>query len=291
MAKDIPAYEVVEGWGRLPDGWAFTQVAGVAIDSRDRVYVLCRGEHTIIIFSADGEFIESWGEGVFGRAHGAYIDGEDNFYCVDDGNHTVRKFARDGALLFTLGTEDRPAEPGKPFNRPTDLALSPNGDLYISDGYANSRVHRYSRDGELIQSWGEPGAGPGQFNLPHGVWVKGDRVYVADRQNGRIQVFTLGGGYVEEWPGLARPCDIYIDGSGLVYVAELMSRVSILNLKGEVLARMGGEKSFAPGQFVAPHCLWKDSRGCLYVGEVLEGQRIRLLICLEKRWRGRIQPG
>ena len=269
------AYSVVEGWGRLPEGWAFTQVAGVAIDSRDRVYVLCRGEHPIIVFGADGEFVESWGEGVFGRAHGAYIDGEDNFYCVDDGNHTVRKFARDGELLFTLGTQDRPAEPGKPFNRPTDLALAPNGDLYISDGYANSRVHRYSREGELIQSWGEPGAGQGQLNLPHGVWVKGERVYVADRQNGRIQVFTLGGGYVEEWPGLARPCDIYIDGSGLVYVAELISRVSILNLKGEVLARMGGQKSFAPGQFVAPHCLWKDSRGCLYVGEVLEGQRIQ----------------
>jgi len=278
MVGDIPVYEVVEGWGRLPDGWTFTQVAGVAVDSRDRVYVLCRGEHPIIVFDADGEFVESWGEGVFGRAHGAYIDGEDNFYCVDDGDHTVRKFAKDGALLFTLGTEDRPAEPGKPFNRPTDVALAPNGDLYISDGYANSRVHRYSRDGELIQSWGEPGAGPGQFNLPHGVWVEGGRVYVADRQNGRIQVFTLGGGYVEEWPGLARPCDIYIDRRGLVYVAELMSRVSILSLKGEVLTRMGGEKIFAPGQFVAPHCLWKDSRGCLYVGEVLDGQRIQKFV-------------
>ena len=278
MAKDIPAYEVVEGWGRLPDGWAFTQVAGAVVDSKDRVYVLCRGEHPIIIFSADGEFIESWGEGVFGRAHGAYIDGEDSFYCVDDGDHTVRKFSRNGELVFTLGTEDRPAEPGKPFNRPTDVALAPNGDLYISDGYGNSRVHRYSRDGEFIHSWGEPGTGPGQFNLPHGVWVKGDRVYVADRQNGRIQVFTLGGDYVEEWPGLARPCDIYIDGRGLVYVAELMSRVSILSMMGEVLARMGGEKSFAPGQFVAPHCLWKGFRGCLYVGEVLEGQRIQKFV-------------
>jgi hypothetical protein len=275
MAKGLPAYGVVEGWGRLPDGWAFTQVAGVAVDSRDRVYVLCRGEHPIIVFGADGEFVGSRGEGVFARAHGAYIDGEDSLYCVDDGDHTVRKFARDGELLFTIGTEDRPAEPGKPFNRPTDVALAPNGDLYISDGYANFRVHRYSGEGELIQSWGEPGTGPGQFNLPHGVWVRGDRVYVADRQNGRIQVFTLGGGYVEEWPGLARPCDIYIDGEGLVFVAELMSRVSILNLKGEVLARMGGERGSSPGQFVAPHCLWKDSRGCLYVGEVLEGQRIQ----------------
>jgi len=268
-------YEVVEGWGRLPDGWTFTQVAGVAVDSRDTVYVLCRGKHPIIMFGADGEFVESRGEGVFARAHGAYIDDEDNLYCVDDGDHTVRKFAEDGELLFTLGTEDRPAGPGEPFNRPTDVALAPNGDLYVSDGYANSSVHRFSGEGELIRSWGEAGAGPGQFNLPHGVWVRGDRVYVADRQNGRIQVFTQEGEYVEEWPGLTRPCDIYMDGSGRVFVAELMSRVSVLSLSGEVLAGIGGGKGSSPGQFIAPHCIWGDSKGCLYVGEVLEGQRIQ----------------
>ena len=94
MAEDIPTYEFIEGWGRLPKGWTFTQVAGVTVDSRDRIYVLCRGEHPIIVFDADGEFIESRGEGLFTRAHGAYIDSEDNLYCVDDGDHTVRKFAR-----------------------------------------------------------------------------------------------------------------------------------------------------------------------------------------------------
>jgi DNA-binding beta-propeller fold protein YncE len=275
MAEDIPTYEVVEGWGRLPKGWTFTQVAGVTVDSRDRVYVLCRGEHPIIVFDADGEFIESRDEGLFTRAHGAYIDSEDNLYCVDDGDHTVRKFARDGELILTIGVKGRPAPPGKPFNRPTDAALAPNGDLYVSDGYANSSVHRFSWEGELIRSWGEAGPGPGQFNLPHGVWVRGDRVYVADRQNGRIQVFTLQGGYVEEWAGLGRPCDIYMDGRGRVFVAELMSRVSVLSLSGEVLAGIGGGKGSSPGQFIAPHCIWGDSRGCLCVGEVLDGQRIQ----------------
>ena len=93
---------------------------------------------------------------------------------------------------MTLGEKNRPAMPGKPFNKPTDLARAPNGELYISDGYGNSSVHRFTADGTLIQSWGEPGTGPGQFNLPHGVWVDGDRVYVADRQNNRVQIFTQG---------------------------------------------------------------------------------------------------
>jgi DNA-binding beta-propeller fold protein YncE len=215
---------------------------------------------------------------VFSNAHGAYIDKEDSFYCVDNGDHTVRKYAKDGELVFQLGTEDKPAPPGKPFNKPTDLAQAPNGDLYISDGYGNNNVHRFTAQGELIQSWGEPGNGPGQFNLPHGIWVDGNKVYVADRQNNRIQIFTPEGEYIEEWGNLLRPCDIYFDNRGRVYTAELTHRVSILNKRGEVLARLGGEKSFTPGQFVAPHCIWKDSHGALYVGEVLEGQRIQKFI-------------
>ncbi len=278
MIKQGLEYEVVEGWGKLPEGWVYTQVAGVAVDSKDRVLVLCRGEHPIIVFSREGEFIKSWGEGIFANAHGAYMDEEDNFYCVDNGDHTVRKFAKDGELVFTLGTEDVPAPPGKPFNKPTDLAQAPNGDLYVSDGYGNSSVHRFTADGKLIQSWGEPGTGPGQFNLPHGVWVDDRKVYVADRQNNRVQIFTPEGEYIEAWGNLLRPCDIYFDKRGRVYVAELTYRVSILNKRGEVLARLGVEKSFTPGQFVAPHCVWKDSHGALYVGEVLEGQRIQKFI-------------
>jgi DNA-binding beta-propeller fold protein YncE len=278
MIKQGLEYEVVEGWGKLPAGWVYTQVAGVAVDSRDRVLILCRGEHPIIVFSREGEFIESWGEGIFANVHGAYVDAEDSFYCVDNGDHTVRKFAKNGELLFTLGTEDKPAPLGKPFNKPTDLAQAPNGDLYVSDGYGNSSVHRFTSDGKLIQSWGEPGTGPGQFNLPHGVWVDGKRVYVADRQNNRVQIFSPEGEYVEEWGNLLRPCDIYFDKRGRVYIAELTHRVSILNKRGEVLARIGGERSFAPGQFVAPHCVWKDSHGALYIGEVLEGQRIQKFV-------------
>jgi DNA-binding beta-propeller fold protein YncE len=278
MIRQGLEYEAVAGWGKLPKGWVYTQVAGVAVDSKDRVLILCRGAHPIIVFNRQGEFIESWGEGVFSNAHGAYIDGEDNFYCVDSADHTVRKFSKDGALIMTLGEMNRPSLPGKPFNKPTDLARAHDGELYVTDGYGNSSVHRFSPEGRLIQSWGEPGTGPGQFNLPHGVWVDGERVYVADRQNNRVQIFNREGGYVDEWSDLLRPCDIYFDTRGRVYVAELTHRVSILNKRGEVLARIGGEEGFEAGKFVAPHCLWKDSHGALYVGEVLEGQRIQKFV-------------
>ena len=271
-------YDVVEGWGKLPGGWSFKQVAGVAVDSRDRVYVLNRGEHPVIVFSREGEFLASWGEGVFANPHGAYIDSDDNVFCVDNADHTVRKFTAEGELLMTIGTKGVPGEDGAPFNRPTKAALAPDGELYVSDGYGNNRVHRYDSEGEHILSWGEAGEGPGQFNLPHGVWYRDGRVYVADRQNDRIQIFTPEGDYVEEWTGLIRPCDLYIDGDGLVYVPELRHRVSILNLDGELLARWGGEESRESGLFVAPHCAWTDSEGSLYVGEVLEGQRVQKFV-------------
>ncbi len=274
------SYEVVEGWGKLPEGWSFTQVAGVAVDSRDRVYVFNRSPHPVIVLDKEGEFLSSWGDGIFSsRTHGIYIDRNDYVYCTDDGDHTVRKFTPDGRLLMTLGTPNKPGEKGAPFNRPTNVAISPSDEIYVSDGYGNSRVHKFSMDGRLMLSWGTPGSGPSQFNIPHGVWIdRRDQVYVADRQNNRIQIFTSKGEYLTEWGGFLQPCTIYMDAEENAYIAELRSRVSILNIDGEVLARWGGEKSKAPGQFSAPHCAWLDSFGDLYVGEVLEGQRIQKFV-------------
>jgi len=272
-------FEVVEGWGELPEGWAFTQVAGVAVDSRDRVLVLNRSPHPVMIFDREGKFLSSWGEGAFERPHGLYIGSDDRVYCTDDKDHTVKIFTLEGELLSMLGTKDRPGEGGAPFNRPTNVALAPSGEIYVSDGYGNSRVHKFSRCGELLLSWGTPGDGQGQFNIPHGVWVDGDdRVLVADRQNNRIQIFNSDGEFLTQWTGLRRPCTVFIDRDNIIYVAELESRMSILDADGELLARWGGTKSTAPGQFVAPHCTWVDSWGDLYVGEVLEGQRIQKFV-------------
>ncbi|MFN0089372.1 MAG: peptidyl-alpha-hydroxyglycine alpha-amidating lyase family protein [Acidimicrobiales bacterium] len=294
-------YEALVGWERLPEGWSFTEVAGVAADSADRVYVFNRGEHPVIVLDGDGEFLTAWGEGTFANAHGIYIDAQDRVHCADNGDHTVRMFSAEGELLRTLGEPGRAADTGfeawttpvqkaaGPFNMVTNVCAGPNGDLYVADGYGNARVHVFSPEGELRFSWGEPGAGPGQFRLPHGIAVdRSGRVYVADRENSRIQVFTAAGEYVTEWTHVHRPDDVYIDAAENLYVAELgfkagrmprsmgaavpehepHARVSVLTLDGEVQARFGGPEPCAPGSFFAPHGIWADSRGDLYVGEV-----------------------
>jgi DNA-binding beta-propeller fold protein YncE len=270
-------YRLVDSWGKLPDGWKFTQVAGIVIDRQDNIYVYNRGEHPIIIFDRNGKFLGSWGEGVLPSAHGIWMDPDENLYLADHQNHTVKKFTIDGKLLMTLGTEGILAEEGKPFRSPTGVSVAPSGDIYVSDGYNNTHVHRFSPDGKLIMSWGEKGEGEGQFALPHGIFVyKDGNVYVADRENHRIQIFTPDGKFINQWKSdFDMPCTLFIDENDIVYVPELRYRVSILNLKGEILARWGGVESHDPGMFVAPHCTYTDSYGDLYVGEVLEGQRIQ----------------
>ncbi len=294
-------YEVLEGWQRLPEGWSFVEVAGVATDSQDRVYAFNRGEHPMIVFDRDGRFLTAWGEGVFANAHGIHVGPDDTIYCADNFDHTVRVFTPDGALVRTLGEKDMPSDTGftawetpvqraaGPFNMVTNVALAPDGSLYVSDGYGNARVHKFAADGTLQFSWGEPGSGPGQFRLPHAIAVdRRGSVYVADRENSRIQVFTAAGEYVTEWPHVDRPDDLYIDADENLFVAELgfefgrmpanmsaaiprhapHARVSVLTLDGEVQTRFGGPDPAAPGNFYAPHGIWADSRGDLYVGEV-----------------------
>ena len=277
-------YEVAEGWGELPEGWKFTQVAGIAVDSQDRVYVFNRSEHPMIIFDRDGKFITSWGEGIFNNAHGIHMEADEYVYLADSGDHTVRKLTLDGKLIMTLGTKDQPGEDGAPFNKPTDVSVSSSGEIYISDGYGNFRAHKYSADGELLLSWGVQGDEIGQFALPHGIFVdRNDRVYVADRENHRIQIFTPQAEFITQWPDFRehKPCTLFIDSDDIVYVPELDQGMSILNIDGELLTRWGrDEKTDKPGYFFAAHTACTDSHGDLYVGEVLEGQRIQKFVRL-----------
>jgi DNA-binding beta-propeller fold protein YncE len=212
----------------------------------------------------------------------------------------VRKFTPDGKLLMTLGTMNAPSDtgydgkdtrtvsrPGAPFNRPTNVAVGPKGDLYISDGYGNCRVHHFSPTGELKHSWGVPGSGPGEFFLPHGVAVSKDgRVFVCDRENDRIQIFSPDGEYLTEWTDTRRPTHVVFDSQGRAYVSELWwqpgqtsgrygpagetrsGRVSVYDRDGRVLARWGGPDPVATGSFAAPHGIAVDSRADVYVSEV-----------------------
>ena len=202
-------YRVVENWAKLPDGWKLTDVASVAVDSKDRIYVFNRGAHPMVVLDREGNFLKSWGEGLFSRAHGLHIDADDNLYCTDDGDHTVRKCSTDGKVLLTIGIPNKPAPfmSGEPFHRCTHTALSPKGEIYVSDGYGNACVHKFTPDGKLIKTWGEPGSDPGQFNIVHNIATDADGwVYVADRENHRVQVFDGNGKYETQWNNLHRPC-------------------------------------------------------------------------------------
>jgi DNA-binding beta-propeller fold protein YncE len=293
-------YELAADWEQLPSSIVHHDVAGVAVDSHDRVFLFCRGDHPVLVYNRDGTFVTSWGEGQFTyRTHGITIGPDDSVYCVDDADHTVRKYTSDGQLLLTLGTGGQASDTGyskenprvqyggPPFNRPTNLAVAPNGELFVSDGYGNARVHRFSASGELLQSWGQPGTAPGQFNTPHGIWVHPDgRVFVCDRENDRLQIFSPDGEYLQSWTDVRRPTQLYIDREGITYVAELAwhvgdrsavrgaiealepGRVSVYDPSGAVLARWGSPDACAPGSFAAPHSIGVDSHGDIYVAEV-----------------------
>lgn len=266
-------YTVIEDWAKLPDGWSFGWIPGVAVDSQDRVFVYSRSEHQLVLFDRDGNFLEEWGMGLLQDAHGIYIDHEDNVFCVERNVHCVHKFNSKGELLMTIGTIGQEgANDGDPFRLPTDLGVASTGELFISDGYGNARVHKYSADGQLIQSWGSWGDGPGQFRLSHCVRVdRYDRVWVCDRENNRIERFDLEGNYLDEWAGLAHPDTIFFDPiEDVVYIAELDQQVSIYDFDRNLLAQWGGRvPSDKPGEFRAcPHGIWMDSHGDLYVGEV-----------------------
>lgn len=278
-------YEVAEHWETLPEGYSWKEVAAVAVDDQDRVYAFNRGNHPMVVFDRQGNFLTSWGEGIFKRAHGLTLAPDGNLFCTDDLDHTIRKCTLDGEVLMTIGQPGKAAEPhsGHPFNRCTDVAVDPDsGDLYISDGYANSSVHKYSPDGELMFSWGQPGTDPGEFNIVHNIATDEDGyVYVADRENHRVQIFDSRGKFQDQWVNLHRPCAIYISPDQHVYIGELGAglnvnrllpnigpRITIMTKSGKRLARIGAGFGLEPGQFVAPHSICLNSEGSIFLGEV-----------------------
>ncbi|MSR54709.1 MAG: hypothetical protein EXS09_15690 [Gemmataceae bacterium] len=295
-------YTADDHWAKLPLGLGWSEVAAVATDSKDRVFVFARADVPMLVFDRDGTLLNSWGQGLFTRPHGLFIGTDDLLYCTDDLGHVVHKYTAEGERLLTMGVRDVPSDTGAtsidfrtithagpPFHYPTNVALSPSGDLYITDGYGNARVHKFAPDGKLLFSWGEPGTRPGQFRVPHGIAIDRDGiVFVCDRENSRIQLFAPDGQYLSEWTDLARPSQVFIHRDGNVYVAELGfkagmwpgtkapspdstgGRVSIFTREGKLLARWGGGANpCAAGDFFAPHDICVDSRGDIYVTEVV----------------------
>jgi DNA-binding beta-propeller fold protein YncE len=268
-------YSVIQDWAKLPAGETFAMVSAVATDAQDRVYAFQRKDPPIAVFDRDGKFLTSWGNGAFLFAHGIFI-ANDTVYLTDRDSSVCLMYTLDGKPIQMMGRHGVHSDTGcekpgdlvpraaGPFNYPSELVPAPSGDLYVSDGYRNARVHRFTWDGQLKKSWGEPGkTAPGQFHLPHSLVVAHEKVYVCDRENHRLQVFDLEGKFLELWTDIQRPMDISVDRDGMLVVSEgsvnnSSARISILDTAGKVLSRFDCR---GPG-----HGSWVDSHGDIYVG-------------------------
>ena len=247
-------YEVMRPFGKLPANMELGSVSDVAVDSADRVYFFQRKDPPVLVFAPDGELVSTWGGDAVSDAHGIYISPQDDVFLVDKDGHQVVKCTTDGEVLLRLGARDRPAFQA-PFNHPADAAVSSTGDIFVADGYGNSTVHRFTAEGKFVRSWGVPGAGPGQFTTPHGIWIdRDDRVLVCDRENNRIQIFSTEGDFITQWGDFYHPMDIFLDGEDMVYVTDQIPRLSVLTREGVLVARC----------LHRGHGVWGDSRGNLY---------------------------
>ncbi len=301
-------YEPVPMWAKIPHGVWLREATSVGVDADDNIYVFNRGNMAMVIMDREGNVIDTWGnddpysgtsmiedpygnmmlawpESRFIRPHAIFVDHEENLWLIDDVGNKITKTDKQGNELMVIGTGiPTEKQDGEPFNRPTDAVVNPaNGDIFISDGYGNSRIHRYDKDGNHILSWGEPGSDHGQFSLPHNLAMFGvDKVIVCDRENHRVQVFTLDGEFVKAWhvhhvvavfSGRGEDTNTYVTEQGpppvQFGVRNLGHRVSIYNNEGELVTRFGRDlPGEHPDQFLWPHSICVDSRGDVYVAEV-----------------------
>ena len=283
-------YTVIEDWAKLPPGENFAMVSAVATDSQDRVYAFQRKDPPVLVFDRDGNFLNSWGNGAFLFAHGISIT-DDTVYLTDRDSSVCIIYTLDGKPIQMLGRHgvhsdtgcEQPAalvpQAAGPFNYPSELVVAPSGDLYVSDGYRNARVHKFSADGKLILSWGEPGIDPGQFIRPHNIAIDADdRVYVVDREAHRIQIFDEHYEFVDEWPQFGRPNDVFIDSDDTMYVLDSESgdeRNPGMKRGLYIGSAVGGtlQAYIPPHETEGPHGtigegVTLDAAGNIFVGEV-----------------------
>ena len=259
----------------MPAGWRFGRVSAVATDSEGEVYVFHRGSEAdpIVVFDAMGtRMLRSWGAGMFTNPHAIRIDADDNVWITDNGDHRVMKFSKQGELLLELGTKDVPGTTPDLFNRPADIAFSPSGDFYVADGYANSRVVRFSADGTYKGEWGTPGTGRSEFHLVHSIAVdsKGT-VYVSDRENNRIQIFDADGNYLREWTHLGTTQNLFITPDDELWIITHRNNIETLTydtLAGRIM-RIDPETGRILGSMESPgHWIDVAQNGDIFIGSL-----------------------
>jgi DNA-binding beta-propeller fold protein YncE len=274
LGSEQYSYEVIPDFFKLPEGQSFGLVSRVAADSHDRIYVFQRKDPPVVVFSREGKYLGAWGSGAVRDPHGLKIV-DDIVYTTDRADSVAKSFTLDGGILLELGERGVHSDTGcvgspwlalraaGPFNHPTEMMAHPNGDIYVTDGYRNARVHRFTRDGRLVTSWGTPGKGKGEFHLPHSIAIDSEgKLYVADRSNKRVQIFSPEGDFLGMWTGMGGPNDITRGRDGTFYIAEQEdgdkpAYVCVRDANGTVLARMESRHV---------HGVGVDSRGDIYAG-------------------------
>jgi len=263
----------IENWTKLPDGWNLGECSGVAVDKSDNVWVFNRGPHPVVEFDRTGRFLKAFAEVPVVSSHGIRVDPEGNVWLIDVAGHKLLEMSPEGQILLFIGGVGNAAgdnESTEAFNRPTNIAFGPNGVFFVSDGYVNSRVVKFDRNGDFIAKWGSKGKGDGQFDLVHDIVLdKRGRVIVADRNNDRIQVFDQSGRFLAKWDKVGTPWGLdYVAAEDVVYMADGKNdRVVKVNMEGQVLGVLGGHGK-APGKFDFPHSIAVDSSGAIYVAEI-----------------------
>ncbi len=266
-------HQLVKDWAKLPKGWNFGECSGVATDKQDNIWVFNRGNHPIIQFGRDGNFLQAWPDVIIKSSHGIRVDSEGNIWCIDVKGHVVIKYNTEGRVLMILGNRQGVAgnnDSKDAFNEPTGIAFDSSGNLYISDGYINARVIKFNRDGEYLTHWGKKGTADGEFNLAHDVCIDSrDRIYIADRTNQRVQIFDTNGKFLGKWTDLGAPWGLaYSRQEDCIYMADgLNNRVVKLNLEGQILGLLGAYGK-SPGKLDFAHNIAVDSAGAIYVAEI-----------------------
>ena len=297
-------YELVANWPARPKDAARAAVPSIALDKDGNVWIHTRANPMVQVYAPDGRYLRGWKE-EDSRAvpHGIAFDAEGNVWLVDVGLHNVRKYTPDGKLLLTLGVTGEAGNDDRHFNRPTGIAFAPDGDIFIADGYGNSRIVRLDREGKYKKAWGTLGVEPGNFSLPHAVAIdsKG-RVYVADRNNIRVQVFDADGKLLEVWPNLITPWGFHMTAADELWVCgsspmgwTVDSKYPTAPLgcppKDQVLAKFntsgkmlelhtfakGEDEREKPGDLNWFHAVAVDSEGSLFVGDII-GKRVQKFV-------------
>jgi hypothetical protein len=293
------SYAVDPSWPRKPASAEWGAMPGVAVDPQDRVWIFTRAVPPVQVYDAGGRFLRAWGQDQVKTAHHIKFDAQGRVWLADIGHHVVMQFTPEGELLKTLGTRGQPGADETHLDRPTDMAITPAGEVFVSDGYGNNRIVHFDKDGRFVKAWGRLGTAPGEFSLPHAIALDAQgRLYVADRNNVRVQVFGQDGRFLAQWPDLIVPWGLWVTAADEIWVCgsspmPWRAGDAVLgcppkdqvfmkfNTGGKLLqlwtVPKGADGHEQPGDCNWVHALAVDSQGNIYAGDIV-GKRAQKFV-------------